>query len=262
MNTIGVKNTRDKINIWKEVDEGQRNTYLLDAMTKSSIALGQIKYDDPKREELFKFTYVEVRDIINENYGWWSLEEIGNFFELWVRGELGDNVMLSVRAIAMAFSSYIYEYRPKISRFIKETTPTLPESTKVPEIDGKAYLNEMYELYHDTGITYSKTYDILHKAGLIKNTKAEVERYLALAKLEVQQDSEKRVANGSITVWEYAQAIQEGPSKDEKIDAACKRIAVAQMFDMMKMREKPAEVIKAKRGTLKGYTGTIKLKTD
>jgi hypothetical protein len=68
------------------------------------------------------------------------------------------------------------------------------------------------------------------------------------------------VQNGSITVWEYAQDIQDGPSKEEKIDAACKRIAVAQHFDKMKLREKPKEVIKAKQGTLNGYSGKMKLK--
>lgn len=250
MKTQSFTKTKEGIDLWKDLPEPIRNGRLHKAIIQARERIGQHNID----AGVYEIAKKDTKEIIEENYSWFSIDEIEDVFYLGAIGHLGDNISISTRTIANWFSTYIFQYRTKIFEYIKSKQKALPESTeqrRLTEEELQDFIQNTYEAYHETGYVASFVWDILDKYGKIKNTNEEIKRFLKQAESLVKIDVKEKVESGRINAFEYVNTINSASKMEDKIDSKAKQLAVGYMFDKMKLKEKPVKAVEKKK-TLKG----------
>ena len=99
MNTQPLKNTESKVNIWKDTDPAERNMKLNNAIIAARKRMGQHSGDP----DVYNMAKMDTIEIINENYSWFSVDEIEDVLYLGASGLIGDNIAISTRTIGTWF---------------------------------------------------------------------------------------------------------------------------------------------------------------
>lgn len=237
MNTQAYQLTRDQKNLWKNELIPQRNKFLADECKLAIKRMGQRSAD----AEIVRIAILDTQKLIENKFEWYSLDEIKEVLRLGSIGELGENNFFSSKTVAQWFRFYSKDYRQNVARLAKPDTKFLPKASKPQRLTSEQvdeYEKEMYKLYHEDGTLFSATYDILSRYGRIKNTQAEIKRFLENAEIRVKKEQNESVQKGKTTFIDYINARENGDTMEHKIDACAKRLAVANKFDLMKLKEK------------------------
>lgn len=241
MNTLPYAQTIESRNRVRNMLVPQRNLWALELIQTATARMGQNRFDkdDPRLQQAVK----DFIDIILPTVSQLSQQEVEHVMALGACGELGDGVGISSRTIAGWFRVYMADVRPKIAAKYREETE-VPVRELPPAEFGREYFEAeakkaAYEYEPaDTELIHPRMFDIYVEHGLIAEPEKKLAKHRERAQMEARKEARKEkmeealAVRSIIGVW----AKKRGQKEDGRVTAWCKRLAVAEYYDWLRVR--------------------------
>lgn len=183
---------------------------------------------------------IDMTEIVTEKYSGYSLDEVKEVLRLFALGDLGEYTHISARNLNIAFKTYHTTTRREIVEKNRLKTPRALIDEKCT-YDHEYFRNQFKEAAAkwepaDIAMIPPRIFDIYHAHGIIKDAKKAMTKHISRATMEVQKEQrELPMAAKSIAA---IVAERKAKSTEERITQWAKRLAVAEMYDLERLKTK------------------------
>lgn len=236
MNTSPYNQTKEGLNLVRNMLAPQMRLWVSEQLEITIARMGQRLVS--KEDRVLTQAVIDFIDLIIPTVGHYSQEEVEDVLRLGALGELGDNVSMSSRTVSSWFRRYSTEHRPKIA---KQHAIDYPEPI-VRELPPAELGREYYEREarvaameyepSDIHLIHPRMFDIYAAHGLIDESKLKKHTERAKVEAERERAAEPPAAVSMVAKW----ATSRGHKESDRVWAWCKRLAVAEYYDWLRVR--------------------------